>query len=240
MTWRYAIVTLAMAVTSCHSSCGTSSTERASEMTPVRTIVDLNNARLAEIFVSVRERPLMPIDDARRVVTDFRQTGPFTALPAAGKQEIWFGKAYNLLPSGSSTESWIFLRIRSGPVDPKQQRKANVAPEVVLPYAVYTNVLSTDDIEEESDAIELFYAGMRGQPVHPKNQALPYIRKAPAVGGEWPLIKTGGPSLAVAAPRPRWLRQQDRRLLLIDLAADASLEPPFKVTGSYAQLWRVE
>jgi len=219
----------------CRSGCGTEKNRQMS----TRTIADLSDRFLA-IFNPPPPDPWRADQDVDRVVVAFRQAGPFKSLPAAGKQEIWFGKAYNLEPSGSSTESWLFLRIRPGAVDDRQLDKAHVARDLVLPYAVYTNVLGTDDIAEESDAIELFYAGVRAQPVHPSNHALPYIRKAKALDGEWPLIKTGGPSLVVAAPRPRWLRQQDRRLLLIDLAADASLEPPFKVTGSYAELWRVE
>jgi hypothetical protein len=162
---------------------------------------------------------LMPKDDAVRVLTEFRDAEPFTAVPAAG-EELWFGKTYDVTADTHSFEGYLFCRIKAG-----------------APPLAFATGLVTDGWQEEGDAANIFQELKTGQPVKPSH-GYHYMMSTAPEGGYAPLVRSDGKSSVIQAASPRWIRQSGARMLLVE-RLPGSPTTHFNGAGHYAELWRV-
>jgi hypothetical protein len=193
---------------------------------PRGTMTDLNVVQLiGELGPSyaVNGKPTLPKDDAVRVLADFRDAGAFTQLPTGG-EELWFGKTYEVHADVRSYESYLFARFKP------------VADGV----AGFVTGLATDGWQEEGDASNIFHELQTGAPVKPSH-GYKYMKSTPPDDGWSPLVKSDGTSLILTAKSPRWLRQKDNRLLIIEKLSPISptRQAPYEAAGRYSELFRV-
>ncbi len=179
---------------------------------------------------------LMPIDDARRVVEDFKSGTAFRAFPAGNAEETWFGKSYLVYADGTSSEAFQFLRFKKG-----RGLAAGVDAAAVLPWLACTNGLQTDGGSEEADADDLFTAAENGAAPRPESGALRYVREAECVDGYGAIVASAGVSQVVVQADRRWMRMSGKRLLLIQRIVQFSglAKNPSHIAGRYSELWKL-
>lgn len=179
--------------------------------------------------------PLVPKDDARRVVKDFKSGTPLTAFPTSG-EEIWFGKSYLVYADGTSGETFQFLRFKPG-----RGEAPGVDPAVVLPWVAFTSSLETQSGAEEADATGLFAAVTKGAALQQGSGALKFIRAAKPVDGYHALLKSDGASKVLLEKDLRWLRKSGDRLLVLQriVQFSGSSKRPSHTAGRYAELWKL-
>jgi hypothetical protein len=188
---------------------------------------DLNVAQLigelGPSYAAPDGTPTMPKDDAVRVLAEFKDAGLLTALPQAG-EELWFGKSYDVKADVNSFESYVFMRIK--PQDDG--------------FIAFATALVTDGWQEDADASNIVHELKTGAPVKPSH-AYKYMKSTPPDDGYAPLTKSDGVSMVLTSSSPRWLRQKDNRILMIQhLPATApGRSAPYMAAGRYAELWHV-
>jgi hypothetical protein len=202
-------------------ACRSGATE--SRDTGQKTTADLNVVRLlGELgprYAEPGKPALTPKDDAVRVLTEFRDAGPFVAVPASG-EELWFGKTYDVAADTHGSEGYVFCRIKAG-----------------APPTAFASGLVTEGWQEEGDAANILRELEAGQPVKP-SRGYHYMMTTAAEGGYAPLLRSDGTSSVMQGASPRWIRQSGARMLLVE-RLPGHPTTHFDGAGRYAELWRV-
>jgi hypothetical protein len=163
------------------------------------------------------ERALVPKDDAIRVLTRFRDADEL-ALPSG--EELWFGRSYDVHADANSFEGYVFCRLK---------RKGG---DVVG----FASGLVVNGIDEDSAADSLLSAIQTGKNIGANNRAYQYMKTVEPDLGWAPLVRSDGKSTVLTARSPRWLRQKDGQLLMVERIPHQPNE--FFSAGRYAELWR--
>jgi hypothetical protein len=177
--------------------------------------------------------PPMPIDLAAKLLKDFGDADEFTAWPASG-EELWFGRSYNVHADATSDDSFVFARLKPG--------KTAADGFNVLDYSGFSVPLETADGAEEGDARSAMKALARGEQPSPTSAAVKYMRTTSPKDGWHAIAQIDGKSRVLIYNSPRWMRQKDGRMLLIEKLPIQSTvrRTPFHAAGRYAELWRVK